>query len=623
MDYLREHFHEWVPTDLTTDRLVLFDTEGDGLLRSTTKLHCIVLKDSLTGEVVSAHEETDLEIAMDILCEAPVIVAHNGIRHDVPVIQKLYGREFKGKTFDTLVILRLLYGDGDDFKAFDHNNIRRKKYEIPAQLIGRHSLEAWGYRLGVLKGEFSKNADWSTWTPAMQTYCEQDVEVLEAIVKHIFKVGFSPLAVALETAFAEAIHLQIEHGFPFDQQQARSLYAELSGERAELDKELHTVFPPKVVEEVFIPKVNNATRGYKKGVPFIKRKEVPFNPNSRQQVAERLEELYGWEPEEYTPTGQPKVDNDTLEALPYKEAQVLSKYFELSKFIGMVAEGNQGWLKVVAPSGRIHGEVNTCGTVTGRCTHSRPNLGQVPRQGELGLRCRECFVAPQGRFMVGADASGLELRMLGHFMARYDGGAYVDILLKGDIHTANQKAAGLPTRDNAKTFIYAFLYGAGDVKLGSIVAPHASLKEQARIGKLLRRRFLSRLPALNKLINTVKATAKQRKRTLYGIDKRLLKVRSLHSALNVVLQSAGSLLVKMATVLWHMKIAEAGYVFGKDWAQVAHVHDEVQAIARTEEIAEHLGKLFVESIETAGEFFTMRCETTGEYKIGKNWKETH
>ncbi len=560
-----------------------------------------------------------------MLEEAPVIVAHNGIRFDVPVLQKLAGFKPKGKTFDTLVALRLLFGDGDDFKARDWAAIRKKKLVMPAELIGRHSLEAWGYRIGKLKGTYGKTTDWKVWTPEMQAYCEQDVEVLEALYHFIFSVGFSQESVALEMAFAEVIHQQIEYGFPFDTEAAGTLYAELAAERDELLKELQAVFPPEIQTETFIPKRGNKTRGYVAGVPVLKKKEVPFNPGSRKQVAKRLKELYGWLPAEFTPTGEPKIDGDILKALPYKEAPLLARWYDLAKIIGMVAEGKNAWLKMTTrhPEGyRIHGEVNTNGTVSGRCSHSKPNLAQVPKSGELGQRCRACFIAPPGWVLVGSDASGLELRMFGHFVARYDGGKYIAIVLDGDVHTANQQAAGLPTRDNAKTFIYAYLYGAGDIKLGSIVAPTAKLQEQRRIGASLRKRFETRLPALKKLRDAIQAAVKERK-FLYGIDKRKLTVRSPHAALNVVLQSAGALLVKFATVIWHMLIDESGYVWGKDWAQVCHVHDEVGAIARNKEIAEHLGKLFVQALELAGQHFAFRCPTTGEYKIGNNWKETH
>ena len=613
-------FASWVPAT-PADPALIFDIEADGLLDTVTKIHSIVIKDTARGLVFSAHTPLDLALAVKMLEEAPVIVAHNGIGYDVPVLEKLYGFKPKGKVFDTLMALRLLFGDGDDFKARDHYNIKKKTYALPPHLIGRHSLAAWGYRVGLLKGTYGETTDWKEWTPQMQAYCGQDVSVLEAVYAFIFNVGFSAEAVALEMAFAEIIQKQMAFGFPFDTATAEALYAELCVEREELRRELETAFPPEVKETVFVPQRNNKTKGYLAGVPVIKRESITFNPGSRKQIAKRLHDNFGWVPAEFTPTGEPNIDSDILKGLPYAEAKLLARWFDLAKIIGMIAEGDNGWLKMVTKEGRIHGRVNTNGAVTGRCTHSKPNLAQVPKKGELGKRCRACFAAPPGWVMVGADASGLELRMFGHFVARYDGGAYARIVTDGDVHTANQQAAGIPTRDDAKTFIYAFLYGAGDMKLGSIVVPESSPKTQTFTGKRLRARFLSRLPALRRLVDGVKAAAKERGH-LYGLDHRKLPVRSQHAALNVVLQSAGAVLVKFATVVWHMLIEEAGYEWGKDFAQVAHVHDEVQAVARPE-IAEHLGALFVQAIELAGQHFNLRCPTTGEYKIGNNWKETH
>lgn len=370
--------------------------------------------------------------------------------------------------------------------------------------------------------------------------------------------------------------------------------------------------------------------GYVKGQPFIKRCIETFNPNSNFHIAERLRAKYGWVPTAFTPTGEPALDEDTLAALPYPEAKQLSQYRDLNKIIAMLAEGKAGWLKLVRPdgrdssrqcAGRIYGRVTTNGAVTGRCTHSKPNLGQVPRRGELGKQCRELFEAPDGWVLVGADASGLELRVFGHFLARYDGGRYAREVIEGDIHTANMKAAGLATRDDAKTFIYAFLYGAGPVLLGAFLCPDGTEAQKKRAGLLLKKRFLTKTPAIKRLMDDLSKALAERS-WLKGMDGRRLRVRSKHSALNLIFQSAGALLVKLATVLWHQKLEARGWVHGRDFAQVAHVHDEVQAIARPE-IAEGVGRLFVEAIAEAGKHFGFRAPMTGEYKIGKNWKETH
>jgi DNA polymerase I-like protein with 3'-5' exonuclease and polymerase domains len=346
-------------------------------------------------------------------------------------------------------------------------------------------------------------------------------------------------------------------------------------------------------------------------------------------IAERLIEKYQWEPSEFTATGEPTINDEVLQSLPWPEAQMLREYLELSKIIGMLAEGKAGWLKLVTKEGRIHGSVITNGAVTGRCTHNSPNLAQIPRKGDLGHKCRGLFKAPDGWVMVGADASGLELRMFGHYLARYDGGKYIEVILNGDIHTHNQEAAGLPTRDDAKTFCYALLYGAGDVKLGSIIAPTSGPGTQSKKGKALRNKFMKAIPAYKRLTETIKQVltekgpdGKPKRKYLIGIDGRKLHIRSNHAALNTLLQSAGAVLMKLATVIFHWEAEKAGLVLGKDYVQIAHVHDEVQFLARPEH-AETVGKLFVRSIELAGKHFGFVCPTTGEYKIGPDWSHTH
>ena len=618
----RIDYYSWVPTTLeeltAASAPLVFDIESDGLLDTMTRLHSLVIHNPVSGEVISAHHD-GLIPALDALANAPVIIGHNIICFDIPAIQKVYpGWKPKGKCYDTLNASRLIWPEikDDDFRA-----MKKINPDFPKRLIGSHSLEAWGYRLGVYKGEFGKTTDWSEWSPEMQKYCEQDVVVTTRLFKHILAQNYSQESLALEFAFQEAIYKQEAHGFPFNTQKAEKLYADLAAKREEINQGFQKMFPPKRVEEVFIPKVNNKQRGYVKGEPFIKRWEVPFNPNSNLHIAERLKEKHNWVPSSFTPTGEPCLDEDALAALPYPEAKQLSEYRELNKIIAMLAEGKAGWLKLVKPNGRIYGRVTTNGAVTGRCTHSRPNLGQVPRRGDLGKQCRELFEAPDGYVLVGADASGLELRVFGHFLARYDSGRYAREVVDGDIHTANQKAAGLPTRDDAKTFIYAFLYGAGPVLLGALLKPDGSDETKRKLGLQMKRRFLTKTPAIKRLMDDLKKTLTNR-RWLKGVDGRRLHVRSSHSALNLIFQSAGALLVKLATVLWHQKLEARGYVHGVDFIQVVHCHDEIQALSPPL-IAEEVGGLFVESIQEAGKHFGFRVPMTGEFKIGHNWKETH
>ncbi len=605
-----------------------FDCETDGLLESVTVLHSLVIKQVDGAEYFSCtphnyisndpfvHTYMSVEQALEALMGADEIIGHNIIKYDIPALQKLYPWfQPKGKITDTLVISRFHCPALVDF---DMTQVRRGKF--PSKLVGSHSLKAWGYRLGVLKGEFGDTDDWSEWSHEMQTYCEQDVTVTEALYLRLTRNGLPEKALWVEHEFAKIIGMQERNGFAFDEEAAYRLYRTLVSRRLELAQELTTAFPPVEKTEVFTPKVNNKAKGYIKGQPYIKRWEVEFNPSSRQMIAERLKAL-GWEPSEFTPSGQAKVDETTLSALPYPEAKLLAEHFLVEKRIGQLAEGDQAWLKLVR-KGRIHGSVNTNGAVTGRCTHSNPNVAQVPKVGSpYGAESRSLFTASRNRKLVGVDLSGLELRCLAHFMSYYDDGAYGKVILEGDVHSVNQQAAGLPTRDNAKTFIYAFLYGAGDEKIGSIVEPDSTPARQKQIGKALKKKFLKQTPALKSLRDMVIARA-EANGYLIGLDGRRLHVRSSHSALNTLLQSAGALISKVATILAYEKLSTCGYVFGKDYAFVAHIHDEIQCECLPS-IAEEVGQTIVEAMRDTGKFFEFRCPIDGEYKIGSNWMETH
>lgn len=601
---------------------LIFDIETDGFYEVVSKIHCIVVKDRDTG-TVHTFRPHEIEQGLKLLAEASQLIAHNGIGYDIPVIQKLYPEwTHRAEVLDTLVISRV------GWPEIKHRDIgKAAKGEFPGKLIGSHSLEAWGHRLGLLKGDYGQQEDaWAVFTEEMLDYCVQDVAVTERLLEAIERKGVSPTAVQLEHDVAWILATQMRTGFPFDERKGQELYLKLAAERDRVRRQLETLVRPWYAPEyvkgrvkTMTPKANNTRYGYTAGATFSYVKLNTFNPGSDQQIADRLKTLYGWEPTEFTPTGQPKVDEDTLSQLPYPIAKVLTEYQMLNKRIGQVAEGEQGWLKVVK-AGRIYGYINQNGAVTGRATHSRPNIGQVPANGiPYGRDCRELFHVPEvwdGREweMLGTDMSGLELRCLGHFMARWDKGAYIQEILSGDVHTANQQAAGLPTRDNAKTFIYGFLYGAGAAKIGSIVG------KGPKVGRALINRFLSRTPALAKLREAVQKAAERG--YIIGLDGRHVPIRSSHSALNTLLQGAGALLCKRWMVEFHTLCRDAGYLLERDYYQLAWVHDELQLMI-PKGTADVFGQFSVLAAQRAGEYFNFRCPLTAEFKSGRNWAETH
>lgn len=598
-----------------------FDIEANGFLDEVSLIHCLVTKDVDTG-VLTKYRPSEVVQGLRDLMAADLIIGHNVIGYDLPVIQKLHPwfSIDEDKVKDTLVLSRLIWTNLSDLD-------KDRRYKVDnGKLIGSHSLEAWGQRLGVHKQEYT--GTFTEFSEEMLEYNAQDVEVTDRLWKHIQAESVDPRADELEHSVAFIIARQERHGVAFDRAKAEQLTSRLQVKRVELETELQDTFKPFYLPHGK-PKEFARTQLRKcKEKPWMKEeiqghyqpiKLTVFNPGSRHHIAHRLKALYQWEPTEFTESGQPKVDEQVLGKLPWPEAKLMTQYLLLQKTLGMVAEGEGAWLKMVKPNDRIHGGVITNGAVTGRATHQKPNLGQVPSVGSpFGAECRELFTVSPGRVMVGVDVSGLELRMLAHYLARWDDGAYGKVVCEGDVHTVNQQAAGLKTRGEAKTFIYAFLYGAGDHKIGSIVNPFASDGAKVNAGKTLKRRFTKRTPGLEKLIAGVREAAKRG--FLFGLDGRRLHVRAAHSALNTLLQSAGALVCKRWMVEIEKEIRQRGW--HNVVQQVLWVHDECQ-FEVVPEYAEEFAKVAVECIARAGAYFGVRVPLTGEAKIGNNWKETH
>lgn len=523
--------------------MLVSDIEANNLLEKVTKFHCGVIYDYRDGEYHS-YRPGDFGEYLDAL-EAEVkrgglIVFHNGHKYDVPALEKLaklqLNRDFKlprENCIDTLVLSRLLHAN---LKDTDMGLLRSGK--LPGRRFGSHALEAWGYRLGEMKGEYKddfkamleeqgeeyvEGAEWVSFNEPMMAFNVQDVVVTVKLLEkfltdlHYFPAGMdftkydadlfwreAGESVDIEHRAAWLLAKQERNGFPFDTKAIEELYVELAAKRAELLRKLTETFgswyQPKGGKELFkhprtgkplpsYPRVvypkqggvykkprNKAqreglepcdldTRDYMEGAPYTPVEFVTFKPSSRDHIQKKLQEA-GWVPEKFTEKGAPVVDDEVLEHVrvddPEKQAciDLIKEYLMIQKRIGQAAEGDKAWLRYVQDDGKIHGAVNPNGAVTGRATHSFPNLAQVPGvRSPYGEQCRSAFGAEHhldgitGKPWVqaGIDASGLELRCLAHFMARFDNGEYANEILNGDIHTKNQNAAELPTRDNAKT----------------------------------------------------------------------------------------------------------------------------------------------------------------------------
>jgi len=565
----------------------IWDIEADNLYDDVTTVWCHVFRDVDTNEVYT-FDPTQTQEALEFMDNAKTLIGHNIIDYDLRVVEKLYDYTYKGEVIDTLVYSRTIW---PHVKELDFKLNKAKHF--PLKLIGSHSLKAWGYRLGELKGDFNSGSEsFATYTPEMLDYCIQDTEVTAKLYFKILEKNFSKEALDLETEIHTLLIKQQEKGFPFDVPKAEALFAKLQGRKQEIEDQLQETFEPTIVELK------------------TKTKTIPFNPASRQQIADRLMKR-GWEPEVFTDSGDPKVDETILSGIDMPEAELLNEYLMLNKRIGQLGTGKQAWLKMQT-GGKIHGRVNHMGAVTSRCTHSNPNTAQIPSVGApYGKECRELFISPSGYSLLGADASGLELRCLAHYMAAYDNGSYADVVLNGDIHTANQKAAGLDSRNQAKTFIYGFLYGSGDEKTGKIIG------KGAKEGKAIKTKFLKKLPALKYLRDAVAKAADERG-FVKGLDGRIIPIRHSHAALNTLLQSCGAIICKT----WYVFICRALEKAKLDARVVAFIHDEVQVVVKKGQ-EDEAGRVILKCMRDVEGHFKFRCRLDSEYKYGDNWADTH
>jgi DNA polymerase I-like protein with 3'-5' exonuclease and polymerase domains len=503
--------------------------------------------------------------------QAKLIIAHNGISFDYPVLNRVWKTSIRlSQVRDTLVMSRL----SSPSREGGHSLANL------AKLVNRTKKEYEDFEGGL--------------TDKMIEYCQEDVTICGELYLYLTQElrGFSEQSIELEHKVQAIITKQEKHGFKLDTVKAQCLLGQWKRRLSDIEEELQTIFPP-IVTQRFSEKTGKQ----------LKDDVEVFNPGSRQQIAKRLIEK-GWKPTKHTEKGAVIVDESVLDGVDIPEAKRIAEYLLIQKRVAQV----ESWLEFVSDERRVHGKVITNGAVTGRMTHHSPNMAQVPSSSSpWGHECRDCWTVDEGKVLVGADAASLELRMLAHYMKDE---SYAKEIVEGDIHTKNQLAAGLETRAQAKTFIYALLYGAGPAKIGKIVGG------SAKDGHELISNFLRNTPALKSLREKVERLSEQG--TLPGLDGRKLQVRSAHAALNTLLQSAGAIVMKQGLVLLSKKIQEQKL----NANFVANVHDEWQ-IECSQDDADAVGKLAVSSIKEAGEVLGLRCPLDGEYKKGTTWAQTH
>jgi len=571
----------------------IVDIETESLTPST--IHCIVAKNIETGAV---HEFR----GKDCLYKWPIFaklyiekyIMHNGISFDAPILNRLTGTTISiDQVEDTLIMSQLA------------NPMREKG----------HSLEEWGNTLGYPKIEFN---DWSECTDEMVEYCKRDVDLTEKVyltLKKELKL-FSEESIRMEHTIRHLINTQEKNGFSLDIEKATSLKARLLDMSGEIEKEVKESFKPipSLLKEVS-PKIKADGSMSKVGLAHLEDsladcwgvhsvvKFQEFNLSSRQQIIKQLMRR-GWKPKTFTEKGQAIVDESVLKDVDIKEAKLIARYLMLQKRVSQI---NQ-WLEYYKDDGKVHGKVLTLKTISGRMAHHSPNMAQVPASySEFGRECRDCWTASSGKLLVGCDASSLELRGLAHYL---NDKLFINEVVNGDIHTVNQKAAGLKTRDEAKTFIYAFIYGAGPAKIGSIVGG------TSKDGQRMIDQFLQNVPALKVLRHKVEIAAQ--KGYLRGLDGRMLRVRSAHSALNLLIQGAGAVICKQ----WLIEITKIAKRRGIVADLVASIHDEYQFDVRTDQ-AEEFGLITKQAIKATEKILNLNCPLDSGYKIGNSWAYTH
>ena len=602
-------------------------------------IHIIVCKETETGKVhVFRQPQQDPKPFLNFASKVTCWIGHNFIGFDRVHLQRLTGVSIDpASVIDTLIISRLI------------------NYSIP----GGHSLEAWGDRLGSPKIKFN---DFSKLTPEMETYCIQDVETNYKLFLRFKPYCYSnqwTAALRLEHDIAYVCQDMQANGFHFNIEAAKALHKDILRKLETLDNELLSAFPPKasLVREITPRATKHGTlhrqdfrwltdgdlTPYSVDSPFSLIEWVPFNPGSPKQIVERLNEA-GWKPHEktkghilaeregnverlaYYATYGWKVSEANLTTLP-QDAPEASRKLVQRLLLDSRRSTLEEWFKAFSEaSGRIHGTFNHIGAWTHRMSHAGPNMANIPAHPSLYAdEMRAMWDVPKDKLLVGVDAEGIQLRVLAHYM---NDKKFTQSLIEGkkeegtDPHTLNMKALGhvCKSREDAKTFIYAFLLGAGTAKVAQILGC-TNREAKAAVAQ-----FIERNPGLKRLKEEVIPRDAERG-YFEGLDGRLVMCDSAHHMLAGYLQNGECVIMKRANILWRQRLREEGIPF----MQVNFVHDEWQTeVDRDMALAKRVAEIQADSIRQVGLDLNLNCPMAGsfinthkELAIGANWSLTH
>ena len=609
---------------------VIFDIETDNLYHKVTKLHCIALKRIGIDNDVLLFDNDNISEGLAILSTADRLIGHNIIQYDIPVLKKLYDINLTDNVLDTFNLSMICYPE----------------YQ-------KHGLEDWGARLGFEKfnpvtgREYTdeewkerkkiKNTVWDKYTPEMGAYCKQDVRVTELVLWKCNVDEINPKVIEISNKFSQIIADQVNNGCLIDKEGLLALQAKIEVEEKRASEELLKQLPTFIDYDFKTYKRNNANKGIKAGDIEAIKIETPFNLQSTYHWMRYLKDKYNFEPPLVRRKGKeeptPSLDDEVLASIEdkYPEVKDLLLWKTANKIRKMIYTGDTSVYNLLDEYGVVRGSVKTDGTVSGRCAHSNPNLATMPGvrtndngpilgiKGKYAYEVRSLFIPRPGFVQVGFDAKGLEYMCLAHYINNKH--FSVDVIENGDIHTWTQKTLGFESRKQAKTFEYAYLYGAGKKKLADGLSSGTGHTVTVNDVNKYIKKFTDALPGLQELHDNLSEQFRT-KGTITGLDKRELHARSEHSLLNLLLQSSGAVVMKQCLIFFKEELDKSGLVLHQDYSFLLNIHDEIQAEVKPDKV-ELYSECAQRAVDRTNKELKLNCKLQIDIKVGKSWAECH